>query len=349
MILDQLSQAPGISGQEDAVRDIILKAIEPHTTDITIDSMGNVLAVQKGTDSANRPRVMLAAHMDEVGFLVIGHDSDGSLQFDSVGGIDDRILPGLRVCVGKDGLPGVIMWGPVHKNREQTVTKMSSLRIDIGATSKADAQGKAPLGTMIVFDSHYGKIGKLLRGKAFDDRAGCSVLVDLLAHGPYPCDVLAAFTVQEEVGLRGAQVAARTLQPDVAFALETTTAHDLPDPTADPDNTLVSVNPTARVGAGPAITVMDRSIMVSPRMIDLVRTAAEAEDMPYQYKSRRGGGNDAGAIQLQNGGIPSATVSIPARYIHSPVALISQTDYDAVVTLFQRVLADITVEAYQLT
>jgi tetrahedral aminopeptidase len=349
MILDQLSQAPGISGQEDAVRDIILKAIEPHVTDITIDAMGNVLAQQKGTDSANRPRVMLAAHMDEVGFMVTGYDSDGGLHFDSVGGIDDRILPGLRVCVGKDGLPGVIMWAPIHKNRDQNVAKMSSLRIDIGATSKAEAQGKVPLGTMIVFDSHYGKVGKLLRGKAFDDRAGCSVLVDLLANGPYPCDVLAAFTVQEEVGLRGAQVAARALQPDVAFALETTTAHDLPDPTADPDNTMVSVNPTARVGGGPVITVMDRSIMVSPRMVNLLSTAADAENLPYQYKSRRGGGNDAGAIQTQNGGIPSATVSIPARYIHSPVALISQADYDAVGTLLRRVLTDITADAYQMT
>ncbi|MEO0560743.1 MAG: M42 family metallopeptidase [Chloroflexota bacterium] len=333
MLLQQLSEAAGISGQEDAVRDILLEAITPHVTDIRVDAMGNLLAVQRGTDGENRPRVMLAAHMDEVGFMVTGYDSDGMLQFDSVGGIDDRILAGKRVRVGADGLPGVILWTPIHKNRDQNVVKMSSLRIDIGASSKGDAQGKAPMGTMVVFDSSYGEHGNLLRGKAFDDRVGCAVLVDVLANGPYPADVLVAFTVQEEVGLRGAIVAARTLQPDMAFSLECTTAFDVPDPHADPDEVHSTPNPTTRLGAGPALTLMDRSVVVPPAMVDFMRDTAEAEGIPYQFKTRRGGGNDAGTIQLQNGGVPAATISVPARYIHSPAALIDMADYDATVKL----------------
>lgn len=346
-LLGALSNAAGISGQEDAVRDLIIDAIQAHVDELQVDAMGNVLALKHGTDAANRPRVMLDAHMDEVGFMVTGYDGDGTLQFDSVGGVDARILPGIRVRVGANALPGVVTWVPIHKNREQTVTKMSALRVDIGASSKSDAQSKAPLGTAMVFDSTFGQVGRLWRGKALDDRAGCALLVDVLAAGSYPCDVLAAFTVQEEVGLRGAQVAARALAPDVAFSLETTTANDIPDPTADPDETLTTPNPTCRVGAGPVITLMDSSIMVSPALVAFVREQAEQNNIPTQFKTRRGGGNDAGIIQLQNGGIPAATISLPARYIHSPSALISETDYAHTQKLVESMLSSIITESYK--
>ncbi|MEL6270738.1 MAG: M42 family peptidase, partial [Chloroflexota bacterium] len=293
MLLGALSEADGIAGQEDAVRDLIVEAIQPHIDEMRIDSMGNVLAIKRGTDGANRPRVMLDAHMDEIGFIVTGYDADGTLHFESVGGVDARILPGLRVRVG-GSLPGVILWVPIHKNRDQNVTRMSALRIDIGASSKSDAKAKAPLGTMITFDTAFGKLGNLLRGKSFDDRAGCAMLVDVLAGGPYPCDVLAAFTVQEEVGLRGAQVAARALEPDVAFALEATTANDVPDPLADPDDVLTQPNPTSKVGAGPVVTLMDSRMIVNPRLADFIRATAYHNGIRPQLKTRSGGGNDAG-------------------------------------------------------
>lgn len=349
MLLKELSEAAGISGQEEAVRDLILEAVTPHVDEIRLDALGNVLVWKHGTDSENRPRVMLDAHMDEIGFMVTGYDSDGMLRFDSVGGIDDRILPGLRVRVGShdDWRPGVVLWAPIHKNRDQNVTKKDKLRIDIGAGSKADAKGKAPLGTMIVFDMTFGKLGRLVRGKALDDRAGCAMLLDVLAGGPYPCDVVAAFTTQEEVGLRGAEVAARALAPDVAFALETTTANDLPDPNADPDEMLTTPNPTCRVGAGPVITLMDRSVVVPPKLVAFIGETAEANGLPYQFKTRRGGGNDAGAIQLQNGGIPAATISLPARYIHSPAALIDERDYEHTVALMQHLLNKIQPTDYR--
>jgi tetrahedral aminopeptidase len=343
MILKELSEAVGISGKEEAVRDLILDAITGHADEIKIDPMGSILAVKKGTGE-NLPRVMLAAHMDEIGFMVTGFDSNGLIRFTNIGGIDDRILPGLRVKIGDDMTPGVIIWTPIHQNREQNVKKIDSLRIDIGVTSKDAASGKIKHGERIAFDSHFAEIGEtMLRGKAFDDRVGCSLLVDILQGGPYPVDVLAAFTVQEEVGLRGARVAAQRLKPDVAFVLEGTTAHDLPNPTADPDDE-DEVNPTTKVGHGPALTVMDRSMITDPRLLKFLRGTADAEDIPYQLKTQLGGGTDAGAIHISESGIPAAVISVPCRYIHSPAALMSKTDYDDMLKLVQAALHNITFD-----
>ena len=343
MLLKELSEAIGISGKEDAVRSIVLNAIRGHASDIRIDPMGSVTALKKGT--AERPlRVMLAAHMDEVGFIVMGYESDGLIRFGSIGGIDDRILPGLRVKIGDDLIPGVIVWTPIHKNYDQNVVKMSNLRIDIGASSKDEASGKAKRGDRIAFDSRYMEVGeRMLRGKAFDDRVGCSLLIDVLQGEPYPVDVLAAFTVQEEIGVRGAQVAAQTLNPDVAIVLEGTTAHDLPNPTEEPDDE-ETPNPTCRVLGGPALTYMDRSMIVNPRLLRFVRETAEAEGIPHQVKTMLGGGTDGGAIHLANGGVPTAVISLPCRYIHSPSAYLHRDDYDHTLQLIRAVLNRITPE-----
>ncbi len=341
MILKELSEAAGISGQEDAVREIILGAISEYVKDVQIDSMGNVLArMPAANGAANAPRVMLAAHMDEVGFMVTGHDSDGLVRFDSVGGIDERILPGLRVKIGKDATPGVIIWTPIHMNREQSVVKMSNLRIDVGASNKGEAEGKAAAGAMVVFDAAYTEIGETtLRGKAFDDRGGCALLVEVLKNGPYPVDVLAAFTVQEEVGLRGATVAARALNPDAAIVLECTTAFDLPNPSDDADDALRdSHNPTTILGKGPALTLMDRSIIVSPKIVQFLRDTAAEENIPYQVKTRMGGGTDGGAIHMANGGVLTAVVSVPCRYIHTPLALMNRTDFNNTLALVRAAL-----------
>ncbi len=343
MILRELSEAVGVSGQEDAVRRVILKAIEGHATDIRVDPMGSITAVKKGT-GRNRLRVMLAAHMDEVGFMVTGYDSDGLIHFINVGGVDDRILPGLRVKVGDT--PGVIIWAPIHKTHGQNNTaKLNSLRIDIGVTSKDEANGKAKRGERVAFDSAYMEIGKkMLRGKAFDDRVGCSLLVDILHGGPYPVDVLAAFTVQEEIGLRGARVAAQAFNPDVAIALEGTTANDIPNPMADPDEAN-DLNPTCRLGDGPALTVMDTSMITDPRVLRFLRQTAEANDIPYQIKTQLSGGTDAGAIHMANAGAPSAVISVPCRYIHSPSAYMNRDDYDNTLKLVQTALKTLTRSA----
>lgn len=344
MILKELSEAIGVSGKEDAVRKIILEAIDGHAEQIRVDAMGSVTAVKPGTDGANRPKVMIDAHMDEIGFMVTGFENGGLIRFTNVGGIDPRILPGLRVKIGDEQVPGVILWTPIHKNRDQNVKGISDLRIDIGATSKESASGKVKRGDRIAFDSTFMELrGGTLRGKAFDDRAGCSLLVDVLQGGPYPVDVLASFSVQEEIGLRGARVAAQTLKPDVAFALEGTTAHDLPDPTADPDDA-PEVNPACVLGGGPVLTVMDASMITDPRLLKFLRTTADDNDIAYQIKTQRGGGTDAGRIHISEAGVPSAVISVPCRYIHSPTAFLRRADYDASLKLIQSALHAMTNE-----
>lgn len=325
MILKELSEAVGVSGSEDAVRKIVLEAIDGHVTDIRINSMGGITALKKGTGE-NPLRVMVAAHMDEIGFMVRGFDGDGLIRFSAIGGIDERILPGLRVRIGN--LYGVIIWTPIHLNRDQNVVKLSSLRIDIGATSKDDAASKVKPGDRIAFDSRFMEIGdKMMRGKAFDDRAGCSLLIDVLQGDPYPVDVLAAFTVQEEIGLRGAKVAAFALKPDVAFVLEGTTANDIPNPMREPDDTS-EPNPTCRQQAGPVLSVMDNSMIAHVGMLKFMQRTAETAGIPYQFKTMLGGGTDGGSIHLSGAGVPTAVISMPCRYIHSPAALLHRDDYD---------------------
>lgn len=346
MILKELSEVIGISGKEDAVRAIILKAIEGHVDSIRIDSMGSVLAVKKGT-AENAQRVMIAAHMDEIGFMVTGIDGSGLLRFTNIGGIDDRILPGLRVKVGTQETPGVVIWTPIHKNRDQNVVKLSSLRIDIGASTKDGVAGAARTGDLVAFDSKFMELSdKVLRGKAFDDRVGCSLLVDVLQGGPYPVDILAAFTVQEEIGLRGAQVAAQSFTPDVAFVLEGTTANDIPNPAAD-DHDESESNPTTRMGAGPALTFMDRSMITNPRLLDFLRRTAAANDIPFQYKTLPGGGTDGGSIHLAAAGTATAVISMPCRYIHTPVAYLNRDDYAHTLKLIQTALHTVQPEHYR--
>jgi len=343
MILKELSEAVGVSGKEDAVRKLVLDAIKDHAQEIRIDPIGSVTAIKRGT-SDSPLRVMVAAHMDEVGFIVRGIDGDGLIRFSAVGGIDDRILPGLRVKIGDT--PGVIIWTPIHQNREQTVVKINTLRIDIGASGKDEVNGKIKLGDRIAFDSRYMEIGdKMLRGKSFDDRAGCSLLIDLLQDEPYPVDVLAAFTVQEEIGLRGAKVAAQTLNPDVAFVLEGTTANDIPNPNADPDDAL-DYNPTCKMQSGPVLSVMDRSMIVNPRLLGFLRATADAEGIPYQLKTQLGGGTDGGSIHMANAGVATAVIALPCRYIHSPTAYLHRDDYDNALRLIKAALRKITKEAF---
>ncbi|MBE2184960.1 MAG: M20/M25/M40 family metallo-hydrolase [Anaerolineae bacterium] len=347
MILEQLSNAVGLSGSEDAVRQIILDEVKGTLQDITVNSMGSVTGRLPAAGRGKPPlRVLLAAHMDEVGLMVTGFESDGLIRFTNVGGIDERILPGKRVKIG--ALQGVIIWTPIHKNNDQNAVKMSSLRIDIGAANKDEVAGKVKRGDRVNFDTQFRELdgGRMLRGKAFDDRAGCSLLVDVLRGGPYPVEVLAAFTVQEEIGLRGAQVVGQTLQPDVALILEGTTANDLPSlsPLADDET---EINPTCCVGKGPTLTIQDASMIVNPKLLAFLKKTAAGEEIPYQFKSTAGGGTDGGTIHTSGRGVPTAVISLPCRYIHSPAALLLREDYDRALRLVQAALRKITPADYQ--
>ena len=343
MILDKLSNAIGVSGEEDEVRQIVIPAVKDHVTHLEVDSMGNVTALQTGTRHPEYT-VMIAAHMDEIGMMVTDVDSNGLIQFASVGGIDARILPGLRVKVGRQKTAGVVLWKPIHMWRDMNAVKMDNLRIDTGVTDKNAAQP----GDRIAFDSFYAPMSeKIVRGKAFDDRVGCSILIDLLQNGPYPVTIAAAFTVQEEIGLRGAQIAAQRLNPDAAIVLEGTPVFDLPDPNLEMDASDLPANPAARLGAGAVLTLMDSSMISDPRVLAFLRQTAEANAIPYQYKTVRGGGTDAGAIHTAHAGIPTMVLSTPCRYIHSPTALMNLDDYGHVFQLSQAVLNQIAPATFQ--
>ncbi len=335
MILKELSEAFGVSGNEDDVRAIVLDAVREHVDEVKVDALGNVLAFKRGT-GRQRMRVMLAAHMDEVGLMVVGHDNDGFLRVRSVGGIDPRLLPGTLLQVGSERISGVIGAKPIHllKENADKVAKLEDLVVDVGAKSKDEARKLAPLGTYATFATRFRELGPTVRGKAFDDRAGCAVLVELLRGERFRFDLHAVFTVQEEVGLRGARVAAYAIEPDCAFALEGTVADDIP---RDKD-----VSPTTELGQGPAVTVMDRSFIADRRLVRLLTSTAGELDIPYQIKQPGIGGTDAGAIHLTREGVPSVTVAVPCRYIHSPVALLSLDDFNNTVQLMRASLARLT-------
>jgi endoglucanase len=259
------------------------------------------------------------------------------LKVRAVGGIDARLLPGTLFAVGPDRIPGVIGVKPIHlleSGEADKVAKIEDLVMDVGAKSKDEAQKLAPLGTYAAFATRFRELGPTVTGKAFDDRAGSAVLVELLRGEPFAFDLHAAFTVQEEVGLRGAQVAAFAIDPDCAFALEGTVADEIPKEK--------DVSPTTELGKGPAITVMDRSFIADRRLVRLLIDTAEEQGIPYQIKQPGLGGTDSGAIHLAREGVPSATVAVPSRYIHSPVALLSLDDFDNTVRLMRESLSRLT-------
>jgi len=343
MILEELSNAIGVSGEEDEVRGIVIDAIRDHVTDLEVDALGNVTAIQRGTE---RPdfNVMIAAHMDEIGMMVTAVEANGLIQFTNVGGIDPRVLPGKRVKVGPKRSPGVILWKPIHLWRDMKTVPMDALRIDVGATDKSAAEP----GDRIAFDGAYTRLSDTVaRGKAFDDRVGCSVLVDILQNGPYPVTVAAAFTAQEEIGLRGATVAADRLNPDAAIVLEGTYAYDVPDPNREPDAGDLPANPGTRFGEGAVLTLSDRQMITDPRVLAFLRETAEANDIAYQIKTMDGGGTDGGAIHLAHTGIPTMPISAPCRYIHTPTALLNLEDYESVLRLSQAVLRRVGPDTFR--
>ncbi|MGQ9681365.1 MAG: M42 family metallopeptidase [Anaerolineae bacterium] len=336
MLLKELVEADGVSGNEQAVRDVLIRAIAEVTDEYCVDALGNLLAVKSavGTSTQAPQRVMIVAHMDEVGLMVTKVERDGFVRFAPVGGIDPRVLLGKAVRIGPNRVPGVIGVKPIHRldaNERKRVLPIDQLSIDTGLGDEASKTIKP--GMYVAFATDYGELGddpwRTVKAKALDDRLGCAVLVELL-RGEYPFELIAAFTAQEEVGLRGARVAAYAAQPDVALVLEGTVCDDGPK---DRD-----VTPTTRLGDGPAITIMDRSVICDSRLVRLVLATAEAEGIPHQIKQPGIGGTDGGAIHLQRDGVPTSVVAVPVRYIHSPVSVASLVDMERTVQLVRSTL-----------
>ena len=333
MLLEKLSNARGVSGDESAVRAIITAHLKKYADEYRVDAMGSVLARVYASKRRAPFRVLVAAHMDEVGFMVTHIDREGMLQFEKVGGIDDRILPGKMVHVGADAIPGVIGIKPRHRTSEserKRVVSADALRIDIGASSRQDAERVVARGDYVTFATAYTLVGEnCARGKALDDRAGCAILCELVREH-YPFDLYAAFTTQEELGLRGARAAGHALAPDVAIVLEATVCDDSPKAREQ--------SPTTRLGAGPALTLADRGLLADKKLTRFIADTARAEKLPYQFKQPLVGGTDAGALHRVRAGVPSAVISVPARYIHSPAAIISLDDFNHALKLARAAL-----------
>ena len=335
-ILQTLSNTHGTSGDEIEVRRALRPYLEGHVDSLRVDAMGNLIAHKRGAGT-HALRVLVTAHTDEVGLMVVDHTGDGGLKVETTGSIDARLLPGLEVRVGKDGLPGVIGLKAIHRaDDDESVTAVEHLAVDIGARDRDEALELAPIGTRMTFATTAHPLGKLFAGKSFDDRAGCTALVALLQGEPLPFDLFGVFTVQEEVGLRGARVAGYTIAPDAAFVLEGTIADDLPKEEEG--------SPTSQVGKGPVVTVMDRSYIADPRLVRYVVQVAESAGIPYQFKQPGIGGTDAGTIHLTREGVPSITVAIPCRYIHGPISLLDPQDLEHTIALLRAALEQLTPE-----
>lgn len=325
-LLEKLSNAIGPSGREKEVRNLIKAEVAGLVDRVEVDSLGNLITFKAGAGPDPRLRVMLAAHMDEVGLMITEVGKSGALSFRAVGGIDARLLPAKRVVIGDERVPGVIAAPVPHLQQgpADKVAEIDDLAIDIGAEDNKAAGARVKVGDYAAFATRFAVLSDdpawpTARGKAFDDRAGCAALIALLTQR-YPVDLYGVFTVQEEVGLRGARVAAYGLAPDAAISLEGTICDDLPQP-PDEDNT-----PVTRLGGGPAITLMDRSMVSHPGLLRLLQDAAQGEGIAVQYKAPGLGGTDSGAIHLTRAGVPAITVAVPCRYIHSPAAIINLDD-----------------------
>ncbi len=330
-VLEKLSNANGVTGREDQVRDLMKKFLKPYVDEVREDRLGNVIAVKKGNKDA--PTVMLAAHMDEVGLMVKNITKKGFLQFAKIGGIDDRILFAQKVIVHTDkgSLTGVMSSKPIHIQKEEErkkVIEADDLFIDIGAKDKKEAQKMGVrVGDVASFDTKFARIGKdVVVGKAFDDRVGCSMMIEVMRRlQKVDCNIYAVGTIQEEVGLRGATIAAFQIAPDVGIALESTVAGDTPG--------VSEGEAPAKVGEGPVLTVADAGLIAHPKVLRLLIDSAKEQKIPYQLETGIRGATDASKIALTREGVPSGVISVPARYIHSPAALLNLGDVEKAVQL----------------
>ncbi|MFB5189382.1 M42 family metallopeptidase [Alicyclobacillus fastidiosus] len=343
MLLKQLSEAMGPSGFEDEIRNVIRDEVTPLVADIRTDVLGNLI-VSNGSEHRG-PRVMLDAHMDEVGLMIVqvceGGRESGLLKFRALGGIDPRVLVSKPVFVGNNRIPGVIGAKPIHlqeRSERRKPLAMDQLYIDIGAKDAKDAKAVVKPGDVAIFATQFGTLGeRAVKGKSFDDRIGCALLIEALRES-YDLPVVGAFTVQEEIGLRGAQAAAYAIEPDIAIALEGTVCFDVVGAKSHGQGTIM--------GAGPALTVQDAQTVADRRFLDFMVSVAEKHGIPYQLRRVKGGSNDYGAIHKVRSGIIGGAISVPVRYIHAPTQVASLDDFDNSLSLLKAVLRELEQGGY---
>ena len=333
MDLKHLTEINAPSGHEQPIRRALLEELKAKGHTPYIDRMGNVIVVKEGNGPAPRKRVMVAAHMDEVGLIVTGHTEGGFLKVNQAGGIDPRVLISKRVLVGDDNIPGVIGAVAIHLQSAADRARVMGYRdiaVDIGAMDKKEAERKAPIGTYISFDTPYVEYGEgFACGKAFDDRVGCYTILRLLEE-ELPCDLVAAFVSEEEVGCRGASGAAFTQEPDIGIVLEGTTCNDL--------GNVPEVYQVCKAGQG--VDELRLSVAVNARDTnDLTGAHRQGRaGIAHQVKGSVSGGNDGGVVQRAREGIPVVVLSVPCRYIHSPSTVVNLSDVESQFALCRALL-----------
>ncbi len=344
-LLQELTEASGLPGYEEEVREVLRRYLEP-LAQIRQDKLGSLLALKESSQGRNGPKVMLAAHMDEIGFMVTSITEEGFVKFVPLGGWWEQVLLAQKVIIkSKDGdIPGVIGSKPPHiltEEERKEIVKIKNMFIDIGASGEEEARRWVRPGDPVVPAVSFTpmKNQRLLMAKAWDDRVGCGLIVDIfknLHDMDHPNQVFGVGTVQEEVGLRGATTSASAVAPDVAFALEVGIAGDVPG--------VKRHEAQEKLGAGPSILLYDASMVPNIKLRDFAIDTAEREGIPYQFDVMPRGGTDAGRIHIHSQGVPSLVVGVPTRYIHSHLGIIDRDDYDNAVRLMTAVVTRLNAE-----
>ena len=340
-LIETLCRLRGVTGDEDDVSSYIEARMKEAGCEVVGDRMGNLIVKKQGKNRPKTP-VTLYAHMDEVGLIISKIQSDGFLRFKTVGGIDPRVLLSKTVFVGENRIRGVIGVKAVHLQTKETREKapdIDKMYIDVGAKDGDEAEKYVSLGDFACFDDETVYFGqRRICAKALDDRAGCAAIMETLS-GELEYDVKAVFTVGEEIGTRGARVAAKEAESGVAVIVETTTCADFD---GVPENKKVT-----RLGEGPAISFIDNSTFYDPKLVKLALSCAEQNGISHQIKKSGAGGNDAGAVSQGFGGHKALSVSMPCRYLHSPSSVISLDDYDNTKRLIAALINNLGEQGYE--
>lgn len=336
-LLEKLSNAYGVSGFEDDVRNLMMEELKGHVDDLDVDNMGNLIATKNGKPDGKK--VMLAAHMDEIGLIVRYIDKNGFIKFSKLGGINDQMLLNQEVYIHSNGekILGVIGSKPPHRMKaaeKKKPVQYENMFIDIGASDKENAEEMVNVGDPITIKQKFAELkNDLVMGNAMDNRVGCAILLEVMKRARSDATIYGVGTVQEEVGLKGARTAAYRINPDMALALDVTISGDHPG--------MKEEDAPAKAGEGPCIILTDasgRGIITHPQVKELLIRVADEEEIPYQLEVSEGGTTDATAIHLTREGIPTGVISPPSRYIHTPVSVVNIKDVENAVKLILAVL-----------
>ena len=354
-LLEKLCKAPGAPGREERIRELVRGQLEGLCDEVTTDVLGNVIGHRRATvtrggngqtqGGVDRPRrLMLSCHMDEIAFLVTHVDDRGFVRFTTLGGFDPKTLTAQRVWVhGRRDLLGVMGTKPVHiltDEERRAAPKVDDYFVDVGLPPE-EVSAQVSIGDVITREREVVEIGDMVSGKSFDNRIGVFVVLEALRRiGDHECDIYAAATVQEEIGLRGATVAARNIDPDIGIALDITVANDVPE--AKPQQYCT------RLGSGAAIKIMDSSVVCHPGVVRLLDTVATERNIKVQREVLVRGGTDTGAIQRSGSGAAAGCVSIPTRYVHSSIEMCAKADVEAAIQLLTAFIEEVHRESFAL-